>query len=57
MGPTEMIEQLKLSSNEEVVAQLKADVKFMDGVRRGIADCRSGRVRRWDDVKAELHIE
>ena len=35
---------------------IRADKDFMDGIRRGIADCIEGRLSPWSDVKKELGI-
>jgi len=39
-----------------LVEQMKADKGFMGGIRRGIADCKAGRIIPWSKVKEELGI-
>jgi predicted transcriptional regulator len=36
---------------------IKADKEFMDAVRRGLADCKKGRLEPWAQVKKELRID
>ncbi len=44
-------------SKERLMAQLKSDPKFMDGIKRGVADCKAGRIRDWKEIKKELGIK
>jgi hypothetical protein len=57
MGAVETKEQLKMSSDKDLVEQLKSDPQFMEGIKRGVADCKAGRMRDLEDVKKELGIK
>ncbi|HEX75767.1 MAG TPA: hypothetical protein G4O12_04200 [Dehalococcoidia bacterium] len=57
MGAIGFKEQLKISSSNELVESLKSDAKFMEGIKRGVADYKAGRMRDWEDVKKELGIK
>jgi predicted transcriptional regulator len=54
MGAVQTKEQLKASSISKLVENLKADSRFMEGIKRGVADCKAGRMRDLEDVKREL---
>ncbi len=47
----------KISLNDHITNYVKDDREFMEGVKRGVADCRAGRKQLWSDVKRELHIK
>ncbi len=38
-------------SQEHLVNAMKSDKKFMEGIRKGVADCIAGRVRPWEEVQ------
>lgn len=46
----------ELSFHDYLAEYIKADTDFMDGIRRGVADCKEGRVTPWVEVKKELGI-
>ncbi|MBA7711709.1 hypothetical protein ES703_120675 [subsurface metagenome] len=46
-----------VSLNDHIAEYIKADKEFMDGIRRGVKDCKAGRVQLWSEVKKELHIK
>ena len=46
--------KLGKAEKSQLVAILKADKEFMDGIRRGVKDCKEG--RRWSEIKRELNL-
>ena len=52
-----MEKELTREEQLRIVEHMKADKDFMDGVRRGMADMKAGRVKPWSQVKKELGIE
>ncbi len=45
---------LALLPSQQPADVLKADKEFIDEVKRGVADCKAGRMRPWDKVQREL---
>ena len=46
----------EVSLNDHLAEYIKADQEFMEGIRKGVKDCRAGRVQLWSEVKKELNI-
>ena len=46
----------KTTLNNHLATFIKSDRKFMDGIKRGVKDCKEGRVQLWSEVKEELNI-
>lgn len=44
------------SLNDCLANYIKADVNFIDGIRRGVDACKQGRLRAWAEIKGELGI-
>ena len=42
---------------EQTALRMKADRNFMEGIKRGVKDCKEGRVQPWDEVREELGIK
>jgi len=53
---TKVKDDLYVSTKAELIETLKADPLIMDGIRRGIEACKSGKVRHWEDIKRDLKI-
>jgi len=49
-------DRYNLSINDCLANHIKSDSDFMDGIRRGLKDCKEGRVRPWSQIKKELGI-
>ncbi|KKN65868.1 hypothetical protein LCGC14_0476850 [marine sediment metagenome] len=46
----------KASLNDCLADHIKSDSDFIDGIRRGLKDCKEGRVKPWSQIKQELGI-
>jgi predicted transcriptional regulator len=42
--------------NSQLANFIKSDREFVDGIKRGVKDCKAGRVQLWSEVKKELNI-
>ena len=42
--------------NNHLASFMKADRDFVEGIKRGVKDCKEGRVQLWEEVKKELNI-
>ena len=42
--------------HEHVSSYIRGSHDFMGGIRRGLADCREGRIKPWSKIKKELGI-
>lgn len=45
-----------LFKDRRLVDYIKSDVLFMEGIKRGVAAWKEGKVRRWSDIKRELRL-
>jgi hypothetical protein len=36
---------------------MRADRDFVDGIRKGVKDCKEGRVRPWSEIKKEMNLK
>ena len=43
----------EVSLNDHIAEYIKADIDFMDGMRKGVKACKEGRVRLWSEIKRE----
>ncbi len=43
--------------NNQLASFMKSDRNFIDGIKRGVKDCKEGRVQLWEEVKKELNIK
>ncbi len=46
----------EVSLNDHIADYIKADKEFMEGTRKGVQDCKAGRMLLWSEVKKELGI-
>ena len=44
-----------VSLNDHIAEYIKADKEFMDGIRRGVKDCKAGRVQLWSEVSVRCY--
>lgn len=40
--------------NEHLANYVKSDDEFMEGIMRGVRDCKEGRIRPWSEVKKRI---
>ena len=51
-------ERNSLSSlNDHIAIYMRADRDFVDGIRKGVKDCKEGRVRPWSEIKKEMNLK
>ena len=46
----------KPTFGEYINDYFRANSEIMDGVRKGLADIKAGRVRPWSEIKQELNL-
>ena len=61
MGSVELLERQvssrhNMSLNDCLADYIKSDSDFVDGIRRGLRDCKEGRLKPWPQIKKELGI-
>ncbi len=45
------------TANEQIVKELLSNKEFVSSVKRGIAECKAGKIISWADAKKELGIK
>lgn len=50
-------ESTDLTLNEHISDYVRADVEFIQGIKKGVRACCEGRVRPWNDIKKELRLK
>jgi len=43
--------------NNQLASFMKSDHRFIEGIKRGVKDCKEGRVQHWEEVREELNIK
>lgn len=61
MGSVELLERQvssrrNVSLNDCLADHINSDSGFVDGIRRGVRDCKEGRLKPWSQIKKELGI-
>lgn len=61
MGSVELLERRvssrrSVSLNDCLADHICSDSDFVDGIRRGVRDCKEGRLRPWSQIKEEVGI-
>jgi hypothetical protein len=46
-----------VSLNDHIATYMHNDDEFMDGIKKGVKDCKLGRVKPWKQVKEELGLK
>lgn len=45
-----------VSLNDHIAEYIKSDIEFVKGIRKGVKDCKAGKVQLWSEVKKELNL-